>query len=60
LKKYGFCILAIEFPYFESQWFNKEELQKLGRDLIDYDMGKKFDHNQPAFWGNVMMVIAKK
>jgi SAM-dependent methyltransferase len=60
LRKYGFGILAIEFPYFESQWFNKEELQKLGRDLIDYDMGKTFDHNQPAFWGNVMMVIAVK
>ena len=60
LKRHGFGILAIEFPYFESQWFNKEELQKLSRDLIDYDMEKTFDHNQPAFWGNVMLVIAKK
>ena len=26
IKKYGFGILAIEFPWFESQWFNKEEI----------------------------------
>lgn len=40
------------------EWFNKEEMQRLGRDLIDYDKGKIFEHNQPAFWGNVILVIA--
>ena len=31
----------------------------IGRDVIDYDRGKDIENNQPVFWGNVIMVIAK-
>ena len=53
-------VMSIEFPCFELQWFNKEEIQKLGRDLINYDTGKSIKRNQPVFWRNVMVVIENK
>ncbi len=50
LEDYGFGILRIEYPFFETQWFNRESLERL------------FNVNtmSPPFYGNFITAYATK
>lgn len=49
LRDYGFVINKVEYPYFETDWFNKADLHRL------------FDVNQisPPFYGSYLTIFAK-
>lgn len=50
LETLDFEILEIEFPFFESRWFTKENLLRM------FDRSKV----SPPFYGNHVIVVAKK
>jgi len=50
LEDNGFIVKKIEFPYFETPYFNKEDILKV------FDTSKI----SPPFWGNIMTIYAQK
>jgi len=50
LEDMNFTILKVEYPFFETRWFTKENLLRL------FDTGK----TSPPFWGNFVSVYAIK
>jgi len=50
LEDYGFFIDKIDFPYFETEYFNQENLLRL------FDISKV----SPPFYGNIMSIYARK
>ena len=52
LDTYGFQILKIDFPYFETSHFNIKNLKKL--------FNKKREKVSPSFYGNIMTFYCKK
>ena len=52
LDTYGFQILNIDYPYFETSHFNIKNLKKLFK--------KKKEKVSPSFYGNIMTFYCKK
>jgi len=50
LEDYGFIVNGIEYPYFETKYFTKENMLRL------FDTSK----TSPPFYGNIMTVYAQK
>ena len=51
LRDYGFDILSIDFPFEDTQYFNKKFF------LAAFQKKKNFS---PPFYGNFMTILAKK
>jgi len=54
LKKAGFSITSINYPYLETPY------AALARDIIELVKCIFQDRETPAFFGNMMIVYAKK
>jgi len=52
LSDFGFDILEVDFPYFDTEYFNEANIQK----MLDYKHAKI----SPACWGNFMTFYCKK
>ena len=60
LNKVGLETEQISYPYFNSRWFNLDEVDRLLEDLKAYKKGLKLTRKNPAFWGNLVTFFATK
>lgn len=51
LQDFDFEIINVDFPYFETEFFNEKNIQ----DMLNYESGKI----SPACWGNFMTFYCK-
>ena len=52
LRDLGYKVISVDYPYFETNYFNKKNLLKL--------LNHKREKVSPPFYGSVMFFICKR